>query len=195
MTQTNDIKLQEGIDYKLLDDARKDRKWSVAQTAENCDVPESTTKSILNGTTLNPGAESLGKLCRTLGVPIEKVLRQDQQKEIEQQGIKENDASVLALKEIYEMQISTMKATNEAHIANIRSHYEQHHKDMVDNFAKIEEQYEKRIASDQEYIEKLESANKTKTIIIIIMAVIFIISFFGLLTLEILHPEHGWIRY
>lgn len=195
MIQTNDIKFQEGIDYKLLDDARKDRKWSVAQTAENCDVPEGTTKNILNGTTLNPGAESLGKLCRTLGVPIEKVLRQDEQKEIEKQGIIENDASVLALKEIYEMQSTAMKETNEMHIANIRSHYEQHHKDMVDNFAKIEEQYEKRIAADQEYIEKLESANRTKTIIVIIMAVIFIISFFGLLTLEILHPEHGWIRY
>ena len=86
MTQTNDIKLQEGIDYGLLEEARKDRKWSIAQTAEYCDVPESTTKNILNGTTLNPGADSLGKLCRGLGVPIEKVLRQDEQKEIEKQG-------------------------------------------------------------------------------------------------------------
>lgn len=191
MTQTNDIKLQEGIDYKLLDDARKDRKWSVAQTAEFSDVPESTTKNILNGTTLNPGAESLGKLCRTLGVPIEKVLRQDEMVEIEKQGIKENDASVLALKEIYEMQISTMKETSEAHITNIRSHYEQHHEDLVENF-------EKRLADKRElnetlkeHIKELKKDNLIKGIIIAILVVIFV----GLFILEIMHPEHGWLRY
>ena len=166
MTQTNDIKFQEGIDYKLLDDARKDRKWSVAQTAEFADVPEGTTKNILNGTTLNPGAESLGKLCRILGVPIEKVLRQDEQKEIEKQAIKENDASVLALKEIYEMQIATIKETSEVHIANIRAHYEQHHQDLTEN-------YEKRLADKRELnealkeqINDLEKSNKLKTVII-----------------------------
>lgn len=191
MTQNNDIKLQEGIDYKLLDDARKDRKWSVAQTAEFADVPESTTKSILNGTTLNPGAESLGKLCRTLGVPIEKVLRQDEQIEIESKGIKNDDASILALKEIYEMQIATMKETSEAHIANIRAHYEQHHEDLVENF-------EKRLADKREvnealkeHIKELKKDNLIKGIIIAILVVIFV----GLFILEIMHPEHGWLRY
>ena len=198
MTQTNDIKLQEGIDYKLLDDARKDRKWSVAQTAENCDVPESTTKSILNGTTLNPGAESLGKLCRTLGVPIEKVLRQDEQKEIEQQGIKENDASVLALKEIYEMQSAAMKETSEMHIANIRAHYEQHHEDLVDNFAKVEEQYEKRLADKRELIESykehiatLEKDSRSHKIAFWICAAVLIV----ILIAEVMNPNLGWLRY
>ena len=184
MIQNNDIKLQEGIDYRLLDDARKDRKWSVAQTAEYCDVPEGTTKNILNGNTLNPSAENLGKLCRTLGVPIEKVLRQDEQKEIENQGIKENDASVLALKEIYEMQVATMKQTSEMHIANIRSHYEQHHKDMADNFAKIEKQYEKRIAEKNATIKAL-------AVMVFILIAIFIVLFI----MELMHPEHGWLRY
>ena len=184
MIQTNDIKLQEGIDFKLLDDARKDRKWSVQQTAEFADVAEGTAKNILNGTTLNPGAESLGKLCRVLGVPIEKVLRQDEQKEIEKQGIKEDDASVLALKEIYEMQVSTMKQTSEMHIANIRSHYEQHHQDLIDNFAKVEEQYEKRLAEKNVTIKAL-------AVIMFILISIFIVLFI----MEIMHPEHGWLRY
>lgn len=191
MIQNNDIKLQEGIDYRLLDDARKDRKWSVAQTAEFADVPEGTTKNILNGNTLNPGAESLSKLCRTLGVPMEKVLRQDEQKEIEQQAIKENDASILALKEIYEMQISAIRQTNEEHIHNIRTHYEQHRNDTVENFEK--RLSDKRELNDalKEQIHELKRANFIKGIIITILVIIFV----GLFILEIMHPEHGWIRY
>lgn len=191
MILNNDIKLQEGIDFKLLDDARKDRKWSVSQTAEYADVPEGTTKNILNGTTLNPGAENLGKLCRTLGVPIEKVLRIDEQKQIEKQGIKNDDASVLALKEIYEMQISAMKETNEAHIANIRSHYEQHHEDLVENFEK--RLADKRELNDalKEQLMELKKDNFIKGIIIAILVIIFV----GLFILELTHPEHGWLRY
>lgn len=188
MAQTNDIKLQEGIDYKLLDDARKDRKLSVSQTAEGADVPESTTKSILNGTTLNPGVESLGKLCHFLGVPIEKVLRQDEQKEIEKQAIKNDDASILALKEIYEMQNAALKEINEAHIANIRSHYEQHHQDLTEN-------YEKRLADKrelnealQERIKDLEKANRQKIIIIIAFVVLIVVLLFvmEIVTLNVL---------
>lgn len=188
MTQNNDIKLQEGIDYKLLDDARKDRKLSVAQTAEGADVPESTTKSILNGTTLNPGAESLGKLCRFLGVPIEKVLRQDEQKKIEKQAIKDDDASILALKEIYEMQNAAMKEINEAHIANIRAHYEQHHEDITVSYECRLSDKREIICSLKEYINQLEKANKTKTILIIVFVAIIVILLFvmEIVTLNVL---------
>ena len=112
MVQTNTFNIQEGIDYKLLDDARIDKGWTVGHTAEEAGVPEGTTKKILNGDTLNPGAENLGKLCRALGVPMEKVLRQEEKNEIENKGIKDNDAAILALKEIYEMQVATLKDLN-----------------------------------------------------------------------------------
>lgn len=191
MIQTNEIKLQEGINYRLLDDARKDRNWSVAQTAEYADVPEGTTKNILNGTTLNPGAEGLGKLCRTLGVPIEKVLRQEEQKEIENQGIKENDSSVLALKEIYEMQVSTMKQTNEMHIANIRAHYEQHHEDLKEN-------YEKRLSDKRELLEACKehiSTLKTELLTFKISLCVCVVVFIAVLIAELLNPDLGWFRY
>lgn len=191
MIQTHEIKLQEGIDYKLLDDARKDRNWSVADTAKYADVPEGTTKNILNGTTLNPGAESLGKLCRTLGVPIEKVLRQEEQKEIENQGIKENDSSVLALKEIYEMQVSTMKQTNEAHIANIRAHYEQHHEDLKENFEKRLADKRELIESYKEHIKTLEKDSRSHKIAFWICAVVLI----AILIAEVMNPNLGWLRY
>lgn len=184
MIHTNDIKLQEGIDYKLLDDAREDRKWSIAQTAEFADVPEGTTKKILNGTTLNPGAENLGKLCRTLGVPLEKVLRQDEKVEIENKGIKENDTSVLALKEIYELQVTTIRETSEAHIANIRAHYEQHHEDLKEN-------YEKRLADKREHIDTLKQELRSSRILSWICVAVLV----GLLIAEVANPNLGWLRF
>lgn len=191
MTLTNEIKLQEGIDYKLLDDARKDRKWSVSQTAEYADVPEGTTKNILNGTTLNPGAENLGKLCRTLGVPIEKVLRIDEQKQIEKQGLKNDDASILALKEIYEMQNSAMKEINEAHIANIRSHYQQHHEDLKENYEKRLSDKRELIESYKEHIDTLTKECRSSKIAFWICIIVFV----GVLIAEVMNPSLGWFRY
>ena len=191
MIHTNDIKFQEGIDYKLLDDARKDRKWSVAQTAEFADVPEGTTKNILNGTTLNPGAESLGKLCRTLGVPMEKVLRQDEKVEIENKGIKNDDTSVLALKEIYEMQNAALKEINEAHVANIRAHYEQHHEDLKENFERRLADKRELIESYKEHIETLEKDSRSHKIAFWICATVLI----AILIAEVMNPNLGWLRY
>ena len=219
MVQTNTFNLQEGIDYKLLDDARMDKGWTVGHTAEEAGVPEGTTKKILNGDTLNPGAENLGKLCRALGVPMEKVLRQEEKKEIENQGIKDNDASILALKEIYEMQNTALKETNEAHIANIRHHYEQHHEDLKDNYekrlsdkremiellkmevAELKVQLEKQEKAHKAEIESLkiehqkkEDAIKLGIFIRNIIIGLFVIGVIVLLVLEFMHPEHGWIR-
>lgn len=185
MILNNDIKLQEGIDFKLLDDARKDRKWSVSQTAEYADVPEGTTKNILNGTTLNPGAENLGKLCRTLGVPIEKVLRQEEQKQIEKQGIKNDDASILALKEIYEMQIAFINKSNEEHTKNIREHYERH-------IADIEKHYEKRLADKREHIDTILLDKKWFRLASVVGVVALIALF---LLIEFVTPGHGWFTF
>ena len=184
MIQPNNIKLQEGIDYRLLDDARKDKKWSVAQTAEFADVPEGTTKNILNGITLNPGAENLGKLCRTLGVPMEKVLRQDEVEEIEKQGFKMDDTAIIALKELYELQVSTIRETSENHIANIRTHYQQHHEDLKEN-------YEKRLADMRELISTL----KHELISSKIFSWICVIVLVALLIAEVANPSLGWLRY
>lgn len=185
MTQISEIKLQEGIDFKLLDDARKDRKWSMQQTAEYADVPEGTTKNILNGTTLNPGAENLGKLCRTLGVPIEKVLRQDEQKQIEKQAIKNDDASILALKEIYECQIAIINKSNEEHIKNIREHYERH-------ISEIKEHYEKRLMDKREHIETIMLDKKWFRLASVVGVVALVALF---LLIEFVTPGHGWFTF
>lgn len=192
MIHTNSIKLQEGINYELLEEARKERKWSMAQTAEFADVPEGTTKNILNGTTLNPGAESLGKLCRTLGVPIEKVLRQDEQKQIEKQGIKNDDASILALKEIYEMQIAIINKSNEEHIKNIREHYERHISELKEHTKELKEHYEARLRDKREHIDTIMLDKKWFRLasvagVIALLGVFFFIEF--------MTPGHGWFTF
>lgn len=205
MTQTNVIKLQKGIDYKLLDEAREAKKLTFDDLENLTEVPKDTIKNILNGRTKNPGVENLAPICRALGVPIDKVLRQDEQKAIENQGIKDENISVLALKEIYETQSTAMKEINEAHIANIRAHYEQHIEEKNLSFAKIEAHYEKRLSDKREVITELEkhlatvekhlaAAEKEKRWFRLGF-VASIIAFALLCIAELANPTIGWIRW
>ena len=183
MVHIDEQKLQEGINFKLLDDARKDLGWSYERTGKECNTAEGTVKNVLRGTTENPGSTTLKKLCDVLGVPIEKVLA-PQKNEIENNGIKNHDASVIALKEIYELQVASIKETSEMHIANIRAHYEQHHEDLKEN-------YEKRLADKREIIDtikqELRSYKKFSWICIIVLV--------SLLIAEVMNPNLGWLRF
>ncbi len=103
---------------------------------------------------------------------------------------------------MYEAQITAMKETNEAHVNNIRIHYEQHREDVTKN-------YEMRLADKREIIEllsneiaklKLQLAQRDKdtkignTIRNVIIA-LFVCGAITLLVLEFIHPEHGWIKF
>ena len=191
MIQPNDTGIQIGINYELLNDARIDKGLTFEKLADLSRTPEGSVKNMLTGRTKNPGSENLSKVCEVLEVPMELVLRQDVKKEIENQGIKKDDASILALKEIYELQISNIKETNEKHINNIRAHYEQHHQDLTEN-------YERRLSDKKEIndtlkeqIKDLRTANFIKTLIISGFVLIFIVLFI----MELMHPQHGWLRY
>ena len=202
MTQCNEIKLPKGIDYELLNEARIAKNLTFDDLESLTQVPKDTVKNILTGKTKNPGVENLNPICIVLGVSIQKVLRQEEKTAIENQGIKNENAAVLALKEIYETQMAAAKATSEAHIANIRAHYEQHHKDLTDNF-------EKRLADKREIIELLKEENeklhtkladqekntRTGNLIRNIIIATFVIGVVVLLIMEFVHPEHGWIRW
>lgn len=111
--------------------------------------------------------------------------------QIENQGIKEGDVSVIALKEIYEKQQALFKETSETHINNIRSHYEQHHEDLKENF-------ERRLADKRELIESYKEHIKTleKDVRISKIAIwICVAAFIAFLIAELLNPNLGWFRY
>jgi transcriptional regulator with XRE-family HTH domain len=184
MTQNNDIKLQIGIDYELLNGVRLAKNLTFEHLESRTGVSKDTIKNILYGRVKNPGVEKLNPICEELGVSIQKVLRQNEREEIENKGIKMDDTSIMALKEIYELQQTATKEINESHIKNIREHYERHIKDSNTSNNKIVEQYEKRI--------------KEKNIIIKILGCVslaLIAIFVTLFIMEIMHPEHGWLRY
>lgn len=164
-----------------------------------CDTPESTVKNLCNAKTDNPGIFTAGPVIYALGGSLDEAYTGKPKDEL-------SESSYIALKEVYEAEVTALKEVNEAHIANIRSHYEQHREDVTMN-------YEKRLADKREIIDmqnkqiskmeesyqaqiiKLEKTNKSKTKIVFLLSAIFVLLFFALLTLEILHPEHGWIRF
>ncbi len=153
--------------------------------AEKSGRSESTVKNLCSGKSEDPRLDTVAPIVYALGGSVDEMLNPGKSKD----EIKE--VSVSSLKEFYEFQIDSMKETNEAHILNIRSHYEQHHEDLKEN-------YERRLAdkrelndSQKEQIKELKRANFIKNLIIGFFATIFVVLFI----LEIMHPEHGWLRY
>ena len=153
--------------------------------AERSKRSVSTVKNLCTGKTEDPRLDTVAPIVYAMGGSIDEMYNPDKSKD----EIKET--SVLAMKDIYENQLHMANETHATEMERVRSHYEQHHYDLVENFKKVEEQYEKRLESEQKYSKKLEKSNHAKTIIIGLLAAIPIVLFI----LEILHPEHGWIRY
>ena len=192
----NDVILsQTGVNYILLSQLKKDKGLSFPDMEKLTGISESTIKNVFFGKTRNPGMESLIPICRVLGIPVEIAYEcgevDEIKRKIEFQGIKEEDASIIALKEIYERQIAMLNATNEAHINNIRSHYEQHHEDLKDN-------YEKRLADKREIIDSLQGYVKSLKKECLSSRVAFwicCIILVGILVLEVANPNLGWIKF
>ena len=179
-----ELKIPKGINYKLMDDKRKELDLSMDELAKKADVPEQSTKNILLGKTGNPGIDNLHSLCDALGLAVEDVLYNEEKKAIETKAIKEEELSVLALKEIYETHQKLTKEATEEHINNIRAHYEQHHKDLINN-------YEMRLADKRELIEALKKDCKNSRIFSWVCVIVLV----GILIAEVMNPNLGWIQF
>ena len=175
---TAEILQNDGINYMLLNEARIAKHITFERLAIDTKVPEPTVKNILFGKVKHPRQYSLEPLCEYLGVPIELVYGYPEKKMIETKGIKEDDQAILALKEIYELQIKSINETNEIHINNIRAHYEQHRDDATKN-------YEMRLADKREIIALHQAENEAlkskisllnKVIVGLVLLIIILIS-------------------
>lgn len=170
---------------KYLTELKNKTGLSYEEISRLSNRPESTVKNLCTGKTEGPRLDTVAPVIYALGGSIDEMLNP----EIDKDEMKET--SVLALKDVYESHMASTKETSEAHIANIRGHYERHIDELKESNKKIEEHYEKRLESEQKNIIKLENANRLKNIMIGILAGIFICLFI----MEIMHPEHGWLRY
>lgn len=183
---TNELNLTEELNYTILKEAMHAKGYSFGTMEGLTLIAEGTIKNILNGKVKKTSAQNLNKICKVLGVPIEKVLGAEEiQKQIENQGIKEGDVSVIALKEIYEKQQVLFNETNERHIDNIRTHYEQHHEDLKENFEKILAGKKELIETYKEYILAL----KKGLLVCVIMLIVCLTAFIAVLIAEIMNPE------
>ena len=193
---TNELKLQlqDGINYKILKDAMQEKGYTFSIMEGLTFVAEGTIKNIVYGKVRNPGADNLAKICKVLDVPLEKVLGgevTDVKTQIEIQGIKEGNVSVIALKDIYEHQEAILSETNEKHINNIRQHYQQHHEDLKEN-------YERRLADKRELIDTKDAHIKTlerECLSYKVFSWICVLVLVSILIAELMNPNLGWLRW
>jgi membrane-bound lytic murein transglycosylase MltF len=99
--------------------------------------------------------------------------------------------SIASIKEIYEQQLSELAKINEAHINNIRSHYEQHRQDFKENVEKRFADKREIIAQQEEHIKTLKKENRTSRIFTVICVVVLV----GLLIAEVMNPNLGWFSF
>ena len=86
---TNELNLPEGLNYTILKEAMIAKGYSFATMEGLTLIAEGTLKNILSGKVKKTSAQTLNKICKVLGVPLEKVLGTEEvKKQIETQGIK-----------------------------------------------------------------------------------------------------------
>lgn len=184
------------MNREILNTARIQLGWSVEKLAEESNVPFQTVKNVLSGKTKNSRVDTFVPLAKALGVPLEVLFETDENNIINEEVIEEMveeaikdekvpDVSVIALKEIYEHQITMMKETNEEHIKNIREHYERH-------IAELKEHYEKRLTDKREHIDTIMLDKKWFRLASVVSVLALIGIFFFI---EFMTPGHGWFTF
>ena len=150
--------------------------------ADRCNASAETVKNLRLGKTENPGILTSAPIIYAANGSVDEMLGFSHKSKNETE---ENFAN--AIKELCEYQLKM----NEAHINNIRSHYEQHRIDSIDN-------YEKRLSDKREIIEQKDEHIKTlkkEKRIAFLCAVGCIAVLVGLLIAEVMNPNLGWIKF
>jgi predicted transcriptional regulator len=190
MTQEINTMSAKCVNHAYLDKVRREKNLTCQDFEDAGICPKDTAKNILTGVTKNPRSDTLIAICEFLRISVEQAYVGEKQV-IEEKAIKEDNVSVLALKEIYEFQMANIKETNEAHINNIRSHYESHIADLKENFGHRSEDKREIIRMQDEHIKTLKNAC---VVLGIACSVCFII-LVGLLIAEVMNPNLGWIKF
>ena len=167
----NEKRVQAGLTYEAV--------------ASISNRPESTVKNLCLGKTEDPRLETIIPIVKAVGGSFDEMLFPEQTKD------EMKETSVLALKDIYEYQLSKIKETNEEHIHNIRSHYEQHHEDLKVNFERRLADKRELIESYKEHIKSIEKDRHSYKVAFW-ASVCFLV---GLLVLEVMNPSLGWIKF
>ena len=145
--------------------------------ADKCGMSVVTVKNLFTGRTEDPRLNTVAPITYILNGSVDEMYTGKSKSEIQ-------EISLNSIKEICEQQLLDMSKTHEAHVNNIRSHYEQHIADLKEN-------YERRLTDKREI-------NKEKDKRLAFLTILNCIGFgvlIGILILEVLHPDLGWIRF
>jgi transcriptional regulator with XRE-family HTH domain len=170
--------MPEQIIANYINKKRLEAGFTYEALATTSNIPEPTIKNICTGKTKNAGIETIIPVMEAVCGSFDEMLHPGKSKD------EMKEASVLAMKDIYENQLNAIKESYDEQVTNIRNHYEQHHKDLVDNF-------EKRLADKREIIEMQKAEHKTSKIIAWILGILLI----SILIAEVANPNLGWLRY
>ena len=170
--------MDEKVVANYLNGLLKKTNLTYEAAALKCNTSESTIKNLCLAKTENPGVLTVSPVIYGLGGSFDEMLNPNKSKD----EIKES--SINSFKEIYEHQVSELTKVSEAHINNIRAHYEQHRQDSIENF-------EKRLADKDDIIKTLKKENYSSKILAWICIAILV----GLLIAEVMNPNLGWLRY
>lgn len=145
--------------------------------AEKSGRSEATVKNLCSGKTEDPRLDTVAPVIYAVGGSIDEMYTGKSKDTVKA-------ASITSMKEIYEQQLAEISKINEAHINNIRAHYEQHRQDFKENV-------EQRLSEKDEHIKTLKKSNLI-TMIFLGAALAILIT---LLIAEVMNPNMGWIQY
>lgn len=152
--------------------------------AEKSKRSESTVKNLMSGKSEDPRLDTVAPVVYAMGGSIDEMYT-GKSREVTK------EITINSIKEIYEYQLAESAKTNEIHINNIRTHYEQHRQDVKDN-------YEKRLADKREIIDQKDKHIKTLEKEILsskIFSWVCVAVLVALLIAEVANPNLGWLRF
>ena len=153
--------------------------------AERSKRAESTVMNLCSGKTDDPRIDTIAPIIYAMGGSLDEMCNPGKSKD----DVKE--ISITSIREIYEYQLAEAAKTSEAHINNIRAHYEQHRSDMVEN-------YEKRLTDKREIIEEKDkhiTSLKKEITSYKIFSWVCVAILVALLIAEVMNPNLGWLRF
>lgn len=176
--------IDENILANYLTKYMKKNNLTFEFVSQKSKTPIATVKNFCSGKTPNPGILNALPVIYAVGGTPEEMLFGENQDIVK-------EFSIDSIKEMCEQAIAEMVKTNEVHIANIRTHYEQHRQDYKDHT-------EHRLADKREIIEQQkEHINTLKKELLTskIFTATCVLVLVGLLIAEVMNPNLGWLRF
>lgn len=145
--------------------------------AEQSGLSESTVKNLFSGKSEDPRLNTVAPVTYVLNGSIDEMYSGKPKETLQ-------EISLNSIKEMYEFQLEEQRKTEENRIINIRMDHEQHRNDVISNYERL-------------ITEKDNQIKLFKKIALVLFGVTGVCAaiLVGLLIIEVMNPELGWIRF